>query len=71
MGYGSDLLPTQNEVNVRSEPSHYSDLVFTFNPMPHGKSSGLIFKGQKAEGYGSDNMLHTWYFVGAPSDTQH
>ena len=62
--YGSDLLPVRNEVNIRSEPTHDSNLLLTFDPVPHGSSSGLIFKGQTAEGYGSDDILHTWYLVG-------
>ena len=62
--YGSDLLPVKNEVNIRSEPTYESDLLATFDPVPHGSSSGLIFKGQTAEGYGSDDILHTWYLVG-------
>ena len=71
MNYGSDLLPTENEVNVRAEPRHDSALVFTYNPAPHQKSSGLVFKGHTANGYGSDNILHEWYFVGAASDSEH
>ena len=71
MEYGSELFPVKNEVNIRREPTHYSDLVFTFDPAPHGNSSELIFKGKVAEGYGSDNVLHTWYFVGAVSDSKH
>ena len=68
--YGSDLLPIKNEVNIRSEPTHDSNLLLTFDPVPHGDSSGMIFKGQTAEGYGSDNILHTWYLVGTTGDVQ-
>ena len=71
MEYGSELLTINNEVNIRSEPTYYSNLVFTFDPVPHGNSSGLVFKGQIAEGYGSDNIMHTWYYVGAASNSEH
>ena len=71
MKYGSDLLPTKNEVNVRAEPRHDSALVYTYNPAPYQKSSGLVFKARSAYGYGSANVLHQWYFVGAASDSKH
>ena len=71
MEYGSDLLPIKDEVNVRAEPKHDSALVFTYNPAPHQKSSGLVYKGRSANGFGSDNILHEWYFVGAASDSEH
>ena len=68
--YGADLLPTGNEVNIRSDPRHDSALLLTFDPVPHGNSSGLIFKGQTAEGYGSDNLLHTWYLIETTKDVK-
>lgn len=71
MEYGSDLLPIKDEVNVRAEPKHDSALVFTYNPAQHQKSSGLVYKGRSANGFGSDNILHEWYFVGAASDSEH
>ena len=58
-GYASTTFYSVNgELNLRSQPDHKSALVTTI----YG-GTPMYYTGQTGQGYGSDNLLHTWYYV--------
>ncbi len=52
---------TGSGVNVRTEPRHESGLVTTID-----EGVTMYFHGLAGEGYGSDGLLHDWYYIEVP-----
>lgn len=54
---------TSTNLNIRALPQHDSDLVGVIENF----YTQLYYYGETAQGYGSDNIMHTWYRINADS----